>query len=66
MRGASVCIYIYIGFYMTGNEKVRIIFARNIEQGATHVSGLPAFLTAAAAKERRRVGTGSPLAALAV
>ena len=30
-------------------------FARNIEQGATHVSGLPASLTAAAAKERMRV-----------
>ena len=41
-------------------------FAHNIEQGATHVSGLPASLTAAAAKERMRVGTSRPLAALAV
>ena len=35
--------------------------ARNIEQGATHASGLPISLKAAAAKERMRVGTSHPL-----
>ena len=53
-----VCIYIYIYIYT--------VVARTIEQGATHVSGLPASLTEAAAKERMRVGTSRPLAALAV
>ena len=43
-----------------------VYFARNVERGATHVSGLLASLTAAAAQERMRVGMSRPLAALVV
>ena len=40
--------------------------ACDIEQGATHASGLRISLTATAARERMRVGTSRPLAAPAV
>ena len=42
-----ICIYAYLYIYIY----VYTYFARNIEQGATPVSGLPASLTAATAEE---------------
>ena len=50
---------------ISNNRKVTTKTQLGLEQGATHVSGLPASLTAAAAKERLWVGTSRPLAALA-